>query len=301
MSVSSKLQALADYCQNAVNTSSMPRFRILLSRKFEPSEQCQMYAGRWLKIIYLLLLACITFCACIAYCTVAGPAWAVNLPLHFGALEECASDDFASRVIPEGGCAWSYRFCLFLFACIVVPLTLLDLKEQAFVQFLLGMMRFATVGAIILFCFVHLVSGEILLNKDGDPEIVPNYSNSSTSFPEIELYNATETAREVFLKYDFNGWLVSIPVFAYAHILHQGIPALTHPIKEKHWLGGYINLMFLVLGLIYMALGLVVSFWFREFTIETCTLNWVCEQASCMHHLCVCVCVWVFVYCHEYT
>ena len=261
----------------------MPTFRIISTRKFEPSEQCQMlfnffgieYFGYGMKVVYLLLLAAITFFACIAYCTVAGPAWAVNLPLHFGALEQCTSDDFKDVVIPHGGCHWSYRFCLFLFACIVVPLTLLDLKEQAFIQFLLGIMRFATVAAIILYCLVHIGMGTLLMNCDGS---TPNVSSSLfdlDDFPEANISDGVTTVKELFIGYSFKGWLISIPVFAYAHILHQGIPALTHPIKEKYLLRGYFNLMFLVLGTVYMGLGLVVTLWYRDCTQETCTLNWV--------------------------
>lgn len=269
----------------------MPKFEILVDRKFEPSEQCQTlcqffgirYCGSTVKVIYLLLLSAITFFACIAYCTVAGPAWAVNLPLHFGAMKQCSSDDFGGRDIPKGGCQWSYRFCVFLFACIVIPLTLLDLKEQAIVQFLLGIMRFATVGAIILYCLVHIGSGGLLTDCKGGSS--QSFINTSDVFPEENMTNATITLHELFLEYSFSGWMVSIPVFAYAHILHQGIPALTHPIKEKNLLRGYFNLMFIVLGVIYMGLGLVVTIWFRDCTQETCTLNWVSVVYSVCTHM----------------
>ena len=160
-------------------------------------------------------------------------------------------------------------------------------------MFLLGVMRFATVGAIILFCFVHLSVGKFFSTKMEIQRLFQTIAiplalflrlNYTMQLKPLEKYSSSVTLMDGLSQF--------LHVFAYAHILHQGIPALTHPIKKKHWLGGYINLMFLVLGLIYMALGLLVSFWFSKFTIETCTLNWVCERASCMHHLCVCVCVW---------
>ena len=150
----------------------------------------------------------------------------------------------------------------------------MDLKEQAIVQFCLGIMRFATVGAIVLYCLIHIGSGGILFDCDGKTF---HYKNES-DFDIISEFNITGSVtvlKELFLKYSFDGWLVSIPVFAYAHILHQGIPALTHPIKEKHLLRGYFNLMFAILGVIYMGLGLVVVIWFRDCTHETCTMNWV--------------------------
>ena len=267
-------QAIYDFQnmpQNAINNNitEKPEFYIVISRKFEPSEQCQMFIGKWMKIIYLLLLAAITFFACLAYSTVAGPAWAVNLPLNFGGMKECDYNEFSGNAFPGGACGRAYRFCLFLFACIVIPVSLLDLKEQAIIQFILGLMRFFTIGAIVIYSVVHLAQGDVLINCDGTSLNISNGSHWD------DLYNSTSTIKEIAVDFNFSGWLISIPVFAYAHILHQGIPALTHPIKEKHWLRGYFNLLFVILGVFYMVLGVTVSLWFKVCTSETCTLNWV--------------------------
>ena len=217
-----------------------------------------MFGGTWLKIAYLILLTLITFAACLAYCTVAGSAWSVNLPLNFGDVHQCTGNSFSN--FPEGGCGNAYRFCLFIFACIVVPLTLLDLKEQAIIQFLLGVFRFVTVGAIIIYCLVHLFQHDsgVVCTRDSTTVDTQHY-------PKTYLWE----------NFDFSGWLLSIPVFSYAFILHQAIPALTHPVKEKKWLRGYFSALYIILGGTYLLMGLVVSLWFGHCLLETCTLNWV--------------------------
>ena len=54
------------------------------------------------------------------------------------------------------GCLASYRFCLFLFALIVVPLSCLELKELGFIQAILGITRFTIIVSIILYCLAKL-------------------------------------------------------------------------------------------------------------------------------------------------
>ena len=248
--------------------SQQPHFSITLARKFEPSEQCKILGGTWLKIVYLLLLTAITFFACLAYCTVAGSAWSTNLPLHFGDVHKCTDTDFLHHIFPKDGCGNAYRFCLFIFACIVVPLTLLDLKEQAIIQFLLGVFRFVTVGAIVIYCVVHLI-------QHGSEELLcSNTTNHNTTTPKYS--NLTD--KSLLDHFEFSGWLLSVPVFSYAFILHQAIPALTHPVKEKKWLRGYFSALYLILGSTYLLMAIVVSLWFRDCLNETCTLNWVSIQ-----------------------
>ena len=220
---------------------------------------CEVFVGWWLKVTYLIVLTGYSFLACLSYATVVGSALSVNIPLNFGSMKECSGDDFLHQIFPhDSHCGNAYQFCLFLFAVIVVPLSLLDLKEQAIVQFLLGALRFITLGAIIIFCLVHLFPGDPLDIK------IKNETNYSIT-----------SLKEIATQFDFDSWIVSIPVFIYAHILHQGIPGLTHPIKEKKWLRGYFNLLFLTIAVLYMTLGIVGSLWFRDTVIETVTLNWV--------------------------
>ena len=245
-------------------TYQKPTFCITATRKFEASEMCELFGGRWLKVVYLLVLTVLTFFACIAYCTVAGSAWASSLPLNFGGLEECTGEDFKEHIFPEDGCGNTYQFSVFLFACIVIPLSLLSLKEQIVAQVGLGLLRFCAMGAIVLYCLIHLVQGHEMETCSD-----PNDDNSST------IINATLNFEETSFKFDIKGWLISIPIFTYAHSLHVAIPSLTHPIRQKKWFGFFFNVLYITLGVCYLLLGLMASLWFRNCIIETCTLNWV--------------------------
>ena len=205
------LQALAEHDKSdSDNETSCPKFEVVLSRKFEPSELCQVFVGRWLKYVYLLVLSAYTFLACISYSTVAGTAWSVNLPLNFGSLHECNNSEFHLESLPSvASCRNAYWFCLFLFACIVIPLSIIELKEQMIVQVILGILRFVTIGAIILFSISNLLSNQNIFTCQQ-----PWRANSS----EFDVCNITTTHSEIVTRFNFEDWLLAIPVFVYAHV-----------------------------------------------------------------------------------
>lgn len=165
---------------------------------------------------------------------------------------------------------------------IVIPFSLLDLSEQAIIQMILGFLRFFTMGAIVVYSIVRLA-------QDGNACIaVDLFGNSSLEVQdEIPIYNISINSSlltnvtdyyhrsEFLFGFDVNGWLVAIPVFTYAFIIHQGIPALTHPIKQKAYLRWLMVAMFSISAFSYLSLGLTASLWFSGSVQETVTLNWV--------------------------
>ncbi|KAL5479451.1 hypothetical protein EMCRGX_G022975 [Ephydatia muelleri] len=197
------------------------------------------------------------FSALWAYGTVAGSAWAINLPLTFGPFNMCIESDFDDLPVPgETPCASSYRFCVFLFAVIVIPLSLLDLREQSIVQTVLGIARFTLIGSIVLYCMAKMIQDA----TEPAYSSARNYSRNYTQ--EIESFSIT-------------GWMGSIPIFLLAQTLQPGLIALTHPIKQKkhmHWL---LLAVFIVSSTFYITMGTVVSLWFGDETENTATLNWV--------------------------
>ena len=241
----------------------MPEFRVLTTRKFEISELCEIFLCKWSKYVYLVLLTLLTFFACISYSTVAGSSWSEILPFHSHGLLECNTTEFSHHILPlTPDCRNAYRLCLFFFACIVVPLSLLELREQVWVQVVLGLMRFFTIGCIIIYCLVKLITDFPFADcRDG---------NGTNGTGELD-----QCVGDVFTNFDGKQWLFAVPVFVYASILHQGVPSLTHPIKQKKWLRAYFNCLYIIIVSLYTLLGVMVSLCFNSDVSETCTLNWV--------------------------
>ena len=141
----------------------------------------------------------------------------------------------------------------------------------------LGVLRFTTVAIIIIYCIVKIAQvGDICGQTDNETQINTSsllndtqyYSNASTLVQSI-------TIRDIIFKFDWRGWVTTVPIVAYAFIVHQGIPSLTHPIKQKQYFDWLILFTFGSIAFAYLSLGIVAPLWFRATTQETITLNWV--------------------------
>ena len=281
--------------QASGSNSVPPRYEIVASRKFEPSELCEIFVGPWFKNIYLLFLSLYTFCSCPSYAAVAASSWAVNLPINFSNLVECTERDFNGHLLPAlASCRYDYWFCLLLFTVIVIPISLLKLKNQILVQVTFGVLRFGVIGCMVVYCLVNLLMGKAI-SDCANPNSLPPTGNSDngTSSP----INHTETLQEVVTRFDWKGWVVSVPMFTFALLLQQAIPSLTQPVRQKNYLRAYISAVFLIAGLLYMCVGIALSLWFKNCINETSILNWVrkcypnkqltvyAHQVDSQHHL----------------
>ena len=262
--------ASCDKAYDDRNQLVSPIFRITAERKFEPVELSEMFVGKWFKYIYLAVVTIYTFLSCWSYSTVAGSAWASNIPYKF--VNKCSDDAFHHQLLPSGGCLDAYYFSVFLFGVIVVFLSVLDLKEQAIVQVTLGCLRFVTVGAVVIYSIVKLSHGG---DACADWMHTADYDNNSTSW--FDVINATRytSYHDIILKFDLKGWVAAIPVFTYAYIIHTGISSLSHPVKQKKYLHWMLAAMSTTALVSYMSLGVVVPLWFKASVQETITLNWV--------------------------
>jgi len=244
-----------------VNNGLQPKFELLLTRKFEASEMSEIFFGPYMKYIYIIIFCAYMFVAYWVSATVAGSAWASNLPLNFGSLSQCEEQAFHHNLAPSGGCLSAYRFCIMLFALIVIPLSLVELTEQKHLQMLLGLMRFLTFGCLIVYSVANLIS-----HPDSNP-----YNTNTTFNSSYHDYG------HQILKFDFKGWLVAIPIIVFAQILHQGIPSMTQPIRAKKWLGVFFGVIFISTTILYMSVGVTMSLWFKGSIEETATLNFVSD------------------------
>ena len=239
-------------------------------RKFEVTELTDIFLGRWAKYLYLVLTSTSCFLSLAGFAMIAGSSWSINLPLNFTGVTQCTADDFLLQTIPSDlSCRHAYWFSLFLFACIVVPLSMVELREQAIVQLILSILRFITIGAIVIFCTANLISsGDIC--KCNQPWMI-----TSELEPFNDQCNETTSLTSVSTHFDFRYWTVSIPVVLFSLNMNQCLPYLVHPIKQKKHLGTLLHVVYIVSAMSYLVIGVTISLWWRECINETCTLNWV--------------------------
>lgn len=249
------------------HTPSVPVFHIKLNRKFEPSEMSEVFFGRYMKIIYIIVLSLYIYMAAWSFTTVAGSAWASNLPFNTSTLHRCEFDDFNKVLLPvEPGCVNAYRLCVFLFGVIVVTLSLINLTDQKILQIIFGILRFVTIGSMIVYCIVK----------------VAETHGQSPHNATLLLNSTTLSLGEAFIHFDGRAWLVAVPVFVYSQIMHQGIPSLSAPIKAKKHLGHFLRVIFVSTFVVYTAVGVFVAMYWQDTIQETSTLNWVRMFVACI-------------------
>lgn len=252
--------------------SNQPIFEITSTRKFEIVELSEMFVGKWFKYLYLFIFVIYGFLGCWSFAAVAGSAWATNIPYNFGATSVCSSHAFHHRVLPLGGCLYSYYFSIFLFGVVVITLSVLDLKEQVVVQVILGLLRYIAIGAIIIYCIVKLSQGGDVCEERALLQNFTTQTPSNDGHHNITRYISFE---DIVVNFDPAGWVISIPVFVYAFMIHSGVSSLTHPIKQKKYFNWMMLINFASAYVCLLTLGVVVPLWFKASVQETVTLNWV--------------------------
>ena len=243
-----------------------PAFRIKDSRKFEIAELCDIFVGKWFKYLYIIMILVFNgFLALLTYAIIASSAWAVSIPFNFGSLRQCREIDFLHQYFPKDlACGNAYRLCLFMFSCVMIPLSLVNLKEQAIVQVGIGILRFLVVISILAYCLYYIIFG--------DPNSILLFDTNNS----INDVNVNTTSYfDAMFSFNFEGWITGIPVMFYTIVLHQGIPGLIQPIREKDWLKCFLTSIFLTIGGLYTIVNIVGAIWFRDFVNENFTLNWV--------------------------
>ena len=150
---------------------------------------------------------------------------------------------------------------------------MIELREQKAVQVLWGIFRFITMGAIIIFSVANLITtGQICRCTQPWPMNETDHSDDE----KLEC-NVNTTYEHAVVHFNAHAWMVAIPVMVMALNVHQGIPFLTHPVKQKKHLGTLMHVVVWVLVVVYMSMGVIVPLWWKDCIIETCSLNWVSD------------------------
>ena len=244
-----------------------------------------MFINKLGKYIYLVIVIVFSLCTALSMVVVVSTTLATIIPLDnlTGSFNRCHPDAFNNITIPkDDGCRYSYYFCLMLFGLIVVPLSMMNLKVQAFIQAIFGFLRFLMLAMILIYCIVKLFEvGDIsqgTFSNAVENDTVENATVGNATVGNATVGNATKMHmcdNSISTSY-LRGWLVAIPVLTYPFLLHHSIPSFTHPIGKKYF-WPFILCTYIFLGVCFLCMGVVVSLWFKAETQETVVLNWVSD------------------------
>ena len=183
-----------------------------------------------------------------------GTGLGTNIPINTGIFRQCSEDDFGHYLHPTGGCWNTYSLFVLIFAAIVVPISCLELKQQAVFQVIMAIARFVVLLAMAVYSVIsaadtqyHTGTSNITVTSEGD---IP------------------------YTDFNINGFLAAVPVFMYAQMLEGAIPSLSQPISNKRNLVLLYTIAFVVTSFLYGFVGVTVAIYKRNDVKEVCTANW---------------------------
>ena len=219
-------------CESCITIGTGTDTRALMvgARKFEMPELCELFLGAQVRRCYTVIIAVYMYGTLWAYSAVFANAFASQLPIKNG---------------------HSVSYCLYLavFACCVVPASLLELSEQVYMQVSLSGCRLLMLGGMVLTVW------------------------NAHSYDVDAFGDLGETKHEAVVWSPSRVYLL-LPIAAYANIFHHSIPALSQPVASKADLAHVFTTSLLVSLGAYCAIGIVVSTYFGEHTQMASNLNW---------------------------
>lgn len=212
-------------------------------RRMEMTELCDMFLGPNFRSAFSMIIGIYMYGTLWAYCTVFAKAFAVQFALQ-------------GEEHPDKGV--TYYIYLFVFACLVVPMSLMELSEQIYIQVTLSILR----GVLLTLMLVTTLTA---------------YSSCGTEFGSLSSTSCRSDAQATTSSLDVfrpDKLYLFLPIAAYAYIFHHSVPALSAPVENKRSLGRLFAVALLLSFVGYTLLGVTVSVYFGKETLSSSNLNW---------------------------
>ncbi|CAB1101799.1 unnamed protein product [Ectocarpus sp. CCAP 1310/34] len=207
----------------------------LSSHAFQMTEMCELFGGRMLQDIkraFNFMLFLYMFCALWGYGAVFGEALATYAPVPF--------------LGPVG----AYRMYVVLFGMVVVPMSTLEIKEQATFQVVLTIMRFMALVVMVGTILTSLYTG-------GEP------FGPGTE----ELVGTTPLAT-------WRGIFKAVPAGIFALSLAATTPTIVSGLEQKHSVGNVVWTAMISAAVTYTGISLATAYYFGASVNGSCNVNW---------------------------
>ncbi|OEU19627.1 hypothetical protein FRACYDRAFT_235686 [Fragilariopsis cylindrus CCMP1102] len=217
--------------------------------RYELTELCKIFLGDTGLKVYGISVALDCYGFLWAYASVFGAAMAHSFPL-FGPGVDC------------------YHMYVILFAIIVVPMSFLELAEQASMQIFLSGCRIA--------CILFMIITPVLA------ALFESEGNMKDSIQPIAHFDdQTEPIGSPLFR--LSKIHEMLPIVVYSVIFHQAVPGLVDEMKDKAKAGKIFTYTFGLCGILYSLLGIIVSWYFGNQVHPSSNINWTNYHAGTGH------------------
>jgi amino acid permease len=220
---------------------------------------CEIFLGKTSGNVYTVVCAVYLYGTLWAYTAVFGKAFATFLP--FTGLDRMYH---------------SYLVYLGIFACVVVPVSLMEFQEQIFVQVCLTVFR---VVMLLVMVGTVLVAWYNEDNEFNGPPMTEGALPIPFNRPFEEIYD------DIVWNVHFDKMYLLLPIAAYAYIFHHSVPSLSEPVEDKSKLPFIFNTALIISCVAYLLIGGIISTFMGDAIMPGSNLNWeVYSGRECDQH-----------------
>lgn len=216
------------------------------SCRVEMTELCRMFLGERAKQAFACVISVYMYGTLWAYITVFAKAFAIVF-------------NFST---------YSYELYLVLFAFIVVPLSLMELSEQVYIQVTLAVFRVVMVAVMISTTSVAYLTRTPAFGELSNMGFGEQVSSSTTT-------GLQDGPPSGLLDFNAAKLYQLLPLAAYAYIFHHSVTALSEPIADKRDLTKMFAISLLVAFTGYTLLAIVLASYFGPNVLSSSNLNWI--------------------------
>lgn len=227
-------------CGRVIHSSKVP----------EVAEAMNLYCGSKWRDVYILILAISHFIACSAYAILFARTFSYSLPQIYHSEVSCIGE-FHNEV-----CVIRYSINILILGIITTPLALMDVKEQAWLQNALAIMR---IFRIVLMCITALLS----VGTDAMEKSFPAVFGSGSAYEPPPLFFGS-----------WNGIFVTVSVGVFALLLNSAIPVIVDAMRSKKNFVRVLVRGFLISFALYLAVAIIISVKFSNKSDNPSNLNW---------------------------
>ncbi|KAH3760914.1 Transmembrane protein [Pelomyxa schiedti] len=236
------------YTKRAGTTKHVPNE---LTEKCDFTKFCFVFGGMPGKVICQVVMAFYVYGALWAY--VASFASTLSMLIFEYAVPGDEVCNYYED--PSSWCTFAYYGSILLYLCIVLPLTLMDLAEQAVLQMFLTIYRFFAFGLMVITVLVAIG----FVGQYSEPKI----SSSSSSFDQGNIWG-----------FKWSGFGTAFTSTAFALTMHYNLPNSLSPVRNKLSFRTICLCAIFTAIFFYFTVGCSCGYFFNEYTEPLVVLNW---------------------------
>ena len=252
-------------CYEEISDSDTPskgnKFYLPTSRKYELNELAGVLFGK-LGNVFIMVFAVLTlFCTEWNYSIQAGTSFATNFPINTSTFVTCRESEFREKGLPTGPCLNLYRLGLTLFWLVASVLSVIQLKDQKYIQAFLALFRLTFILVVSLFALIMIVDRSYL---DGDIHDLLNNSNES------------DVMQSDSIVFRFNAlyWMNSPSILLNSYTIIAFIPTFLYVSRNKSTLKLRLTINNVIIFVVLSLMSVLLVFAFLDEINENFTINW---------------------------